>query len=370
MPSGTVPLVVLGLFVLAAHRHVAPASPGVVIHGFLQSPDSGPLRFVKTIGSDAGPISFTQIGVAAASASGVLAVVDNGNCQILLLRALTGSLIRKVGRCGDGPGEFRRLGSISFRDDDLLVYDVQRRDLVWIGQDGTEQRRMSIVRLEGSPAGATAVHVLDDTTLVAARYTFPEATPANDFASVRDLIAVVDARTGRLRRTLFPTPDPGWNNLFRLMNHAATCTSGVGDSFRLATMSMWDFGGAVFRGPFLTGPVPFHTTVKWMEPVTTRQAAPGVLPGAVAFNVVCSEMGLLLWAARRDLRVPGHVGTEGRIEFRTYDGRMLWSLDFGKQDSRFHERPIAAFRDRVWFRANNTDGFPHLVEFQILRRAQ
>jgi len=369
--SSPLPVVRSGFFPTQQFREPVPGSVPGPLHGAVAPPgDKGqqaspkpPLRLDRTIGTDVGPISFSQIGVAAASPSGLLAVVDNGACQIVLLNLKTGGFVRRIGRCGDGPGEFRRPGSIAFRGDSLLVYDVMRRDLVFIDDKGSEKRRWSVTRVPGTPGGATAVQFLEDTTLVIARYVFPQGQAPDESAqTIRDLLVVVDARNGVSMRTLLPVPTQGWRNEYRIMNHTAICSNSA-DGLHLVAMSMWEFGGAIFRGPSLQESIQFRTPLKWMEPVSTREVAPGVLPGAVAFNVVCSDDGVLLWAARRDLKVPGHVGTEGRMEFRSYEGRLVWTLDFGKADTLFHERPVAAYKDRIIFRANNSGAYPRLVEF-------
>lgn len=352
----------------------SPGADGLLNHflGNYSSSENRPsslrqsLPLVRTIGTDVGPISFTQVGVAATSPSGLLAVADNGNCQIVLVNLKNGGFVRRIGRCGDGPGEFRRPAAMSFRGNLLVVYDAQRRELVFLTEDGVEQHRWSLARVLGMPGAATTVHFLDDTTLVIGRYVFPEGLAPNESAQTgRDLLVVADARTGSVRKSFLSVPDLGWKNEFRLLNHTATCTSESGRGFYLATMSMWEFGGVVFRGSSLSELVEFKTRLGWMTPVTTTQVAPGVLPGSVAFNVVCNDDGILLWAARRDLKVPGHVGSEGHMEFRSYEGRLFWAIDFGKTDTLFHERPIAAYRDRVIFRANNSGSYPRLVEFVL-----
>ncbi len=54
---------------------------------------------------------------------GRAAVVDQGNTEILVFDR-DGSVLRKVGRVGDGPGEYRRISSIHRFEDELWIHDA------------------------------------------------------------------------------------------------------------------------------------------------------------------------------------------------------------------------------------------------------
>jgi len=79
---------------------------------------------------DRGPgAPFHEISDARVLSSGRIVLVDGGSRQLSFFGA-DGTLDRTVGREGDGPGEFRRIGSLTEGlDDTIAVYDPARRTL-------------------------------------------------------------------------------------------------------------------------------------------------------------------------------------------------------------------------------------------------
>ena len=83
------------------------------------------LEHTRSVGELEGPLAFSVINGLAVHPGGILAVIDWHECAIALLDVETLTLIRRVGRCGDGPGEFRMIQAVTFVGDSLFVADTQ-----------------------------------------------------------------------------------------------------------------------------------------------------------------------------------------------------------------------------------------------------
>ena len=127
----------------------------------------GSLRHVMSIGEAEGPLAFSDVPDAAAGPQGVLAVVDRGNCQIALVDS-AGTLLRRLGRCGKGPGELTTPMLVDFRADSLIIYDKAQGALLLWNLEGRETRRLALAPLPGA-AGIRNFAVLDDSTLAVAK---------------------------------------------------------------------------------------------------------------------------------------------------------------------------------------------------------
>lgn len=108
---------------------------------------------------------FTHIAVN----DSLMAVVDEPACQIMLLHRETGKLGARLGRCGDGPAEFKYIGGLAFSDDSLIVVDQSSHSVAVLDFNGVELRRVRVSRtgLGEGVLALTSLNVLDDSTWIA-----------------------------------------------------------------------------------------------------------------------------------------------------------------------------------------------------------
>ena len=159
-----------------------------------------PLHFelVRRFGTASGLLSFTGVGAIAVDGQGHLAVVDDGDCQIVVIAITTGLPVARLGKCGDGPGEFRKIRSLAYFDSHYVALDAASQSVIWMTDDGTETRRLRLqLYKEDGVSFVTRVDQVDDTTLVAN----VELNPTlGQSGGSQALIAVVDAKSGKTRR--------------------------------------------------------------------------------------------------------------------------------------------------------------------------
>lgn len=85
---------------------------------------------VLLIGKEGEPdYEFLRISTAVRTASGNIAVIDAS--EAIRVFGPTGVLLRKLGRKGEGPGEFRRIGDLFIAGDTLVAFDFALRRLTW-----------------------------------------------------------------------------------------------------------------------------------------------------------------------------------------------------------------------------------------------
>lgn len=104
---------------------------------------------IAEIGDLEGPLAFGHFGPASVSPDGSrLALVDEMTCEIALFEYVEGQFVldRRVGRCGEGPGEYRRIASISYDGDQLLVFDGESSRLTTISRSGEVTATRNIPR--------------------------------------------------------------------------------------------------------------------------------------------------------------------------------------------------------------------------------
>lgn len=137
-------------------------------------------------------------GSRAISHSGRIALEEASECRVTVLDLTSGDLLYRVGKCGEGPGEFRAIASVFFDGDTLSVIDGVLDRLTTIAPDGRVLAMQSWKAIWGdlsvSPSG---VELLNDTLLLA----------LNRRATRSDMqILLLDRRTHRLVQGFLPQP--------------------------------------------------------------------------------------------------------------------------------------------------------------------
>ena len=111
------------------------------------------------IGALTGPAEyqFAQVVAAVRLGSGNIVVADRGASE---LRGYdpSGAFLWRMGRFGEGPGEFESLDFIGTTvGDSLVAYDASLMRVQVFGPDGKVARTLRVSLAEGGPAGETAV---------------------------------------------------------------------------------------------------------------------------------------------------------------------------------------------------------------------
>jgi hypothetical protein len=117
------------------------------------SAQSGQVRAGLRIGSVDGPDALTRIGGVLVADDGRIFVLQSQEQHVKVFDA-RGRLVRKVGRKGEGPGEFRNPVSITLQRDTLWVVDDGLRRITAFHADDFRHLETRHVPLDNRPPGA------------------------------------------------------------------------------------------------------------------------------------------------------------------------------------------------------------------------
>jgi len=339
-------------------------------------PGTHVLEFVRSFGTATGPLSFSIIGDIAVSRSGLLAATDAATCQVLLLNLADGALVDRIGGCGDGPGEFRRIRGLAFLGDTLVAFETSTLSLHVVTLDGTEVRRVSLASAKPVGADIQDIDALDsENVLVALAHLPSEATSevrrgdgALNPDDSADLLRIVNAATGKPRVSFLQNVPASSSNPGNVSTGVEACGYQDTNGIRVAAKNQWRFEGVIFGGlaPEVVGHFVTPTVAQAPSPLPPPQA--GVFPAPISSNVVCTSLGPLFWELHGDRYAQPLVLDGGRIELRDYAGHPILVADFSEADTVFHGRPAAALGTRVFFKANMNMDVPQILEFRIRPR--
>jgi 6-bladed beta-propeller len=119
------------------------------------------------IGHDGSVATFGRVAGARRRADGMLAVVDGMTHEIIVVDSL-GTVVRRIGRQGAGPGEFARPPVVAWSDDGtLLAFDPGSIRISSFDLDGSLVREQSLAGLFGEVlVGNGAWRIASDGTLI------------------------------------------------------------------------------------------------------------------------------------------------------------------------------------------------------------
>lgn len=313
---------------------------------------------LREYGSLSGEISLGAPIDAAVLADGSLVVADLHACTLTVIARPEGRLRHKLGRCGDGPGEFRMIRIIDTFGDSIFVYDQGHGAVVVLDDTGHEARRVPLGVVGGRRVTLSHLAVLDDSTLVV-------ATEAADHASV----ALVDSRTGVFRRSLLDAPpiamrSDGW------IRHMAACVEPGSRSPTIVATSEWALEGVGFVSD--TGEERFHFLTSLDLPPTLTSGGTWV-PGPARVDVACGRSLALYRVVTvdpddftgdiADIRASSVI-----LEARAYSGALLmrWSV---VDTASVLRGPMGAFRgDTVFLLAERVRPYPIVSEIVLRPR--
>lgn len=332
------------------------------LHPIAHAPASeAVLEFVGSRGTAAGIHAFGMIGPVAVSQRGILAAFDYSSCRVFLWSLSESKALAPIGRCGDGPGEFRQVTAMTFVGDTLVTYASQTQWLQFVSDQGIEYRRLTLPKQFGPTAVIQNLAFIAPGVFAASIARVPGDLPA---ALGSRLLVTFTTDSARILASAVENSRIAMQNPATIMTGLEMCGWYDGS---VAVLSQWSFEGGTFQGSSLRPRFHFDSPLNWEKPIE-RTAPPSHLPGAFASAVACGGFGAVFWklSGDRSERPPKPNG--GHIEFRRYDGATLLAFDFSASDSLFFERPIAAYSDRIFFRANRYLEFPRILEFRLRKR--
>lgn len=319
------------------------------------------LRYVSEYGSGDGPIAFGLPIAATALSDGSLAVADLFECSVSIIARPAGELQSRIGGCGDGPGEFRQIRTITSVADSLVVYDQGTNAIVVLDLMGQEVRRIRSHPSETSVTAISHLEILDDSTFIV-------ATEAVFDAAVLEM----DRRTGEFGRRLWEAPTiarrAGPSGFIR---HLAACVGRTGESAMVVGMNEWALEG-VGRDA-ASGEERFHFLTWPLVPPRTNSNGTWV-PGLTSADVRCGSSGALFRVTTPGppAELVGNVTSwragEVILEARDYDGELLMRRTL-RDSSSLARASLGAFRgDTVFLLAQSIRPWPVVAEYVLKRR--
>ena len=121
-------------------------------------------QLVEDLRLDANAEDFSMIGRLYVGPQQEIVVPEPQDMRFRLYDS-TGTLVARIGRRGEGPGEFQHLGSVFWAADTMIAYDARQDRVTYLLADGT------LVRTEGVPfrapnwGGGSGFHAFDPTAV-------------------------------------------------------------------------------------------------------------------------------------------------------------------------------------------------------------
>lgn len=316
----------------------------------------------RMVGQLEGPLAFSLIGDLAIHPAGILAIVDLQACEIAILELERLTLLRRFGRCGDGPGEFRFIQDITFVGDSLFVFDQRTRQIIVLDMEGNEGRRMRPPVLGQPPVLLlTDMSAVNDSTVLVGLALMP-ASGESRYPGESDhlLLAFMDVRTGAIGARFYRDSELSIANRNNAIRGVSACAAPTTPHL-IATLNRWEFAGTFHNPPDTAATAQFRSEVDWIVPHETEPGEwiwPGV--GSVAcaadvalFSYLGSESEPRRW-------------TRGHVELRRYDGSLLYQRTLTDADSVFFGRG-AGLRGRFYLASNSVFDYPVIHEIVIRR---
>lgn len=274
--------------------------------------------FIREYGSLSGDDSFGMPWAAVVRDDGSLVVADILDpCILTVIDRPSGVVREKLGRCGEGPGEFKMIMALATDADSLYVYDQELGIVIVLDPDGIETRRFTVEGVGGPLNTVDDLALLDDSTMLVARSQVGRAS-----------VESVDRGTGRLRRVWFETPEDA--ELAEVIRHLSACARPGTGPGAIVAMNEWVFEGVGVSPDTGEERLHFHTSFADLRddgdgPSSTRVRCGasmavfrGTTPGPMEDlgNVVTSRAGVVVLEAREydgTLRMRAIVEDEGSL---------------------------------------------------------
>lgn len=324
------------------------------------------LELVGEYGESEDGLVFGQIADLAVSESGRLAVADPMSCLVWIIRIQADSW-DTLGRCGDGPGEFRSPVAVAFLGDTLFVFDSQRMTVSRLAPGGEELSRMRLDLPSLGAMGVSDLFVDPSVGIVAGLHLLP-----NGLGSEHHQLVVFDAEDGKIVSRGLTVPRLAQSTRRQMIRYGALCGRVGSDGLPMVvTANTWAPQVVGIRGNSFEELFSIKLPIEWAiaredpdRPGEWRNMAP--LP-----SIECGE---------------DYIVVSYRRQARSEDGRtrissaVLVVLDrMGRTRAVIEEAyppevsqallmiPEASIGDRVFFLANGLREYPVVREYRLVR---
>lgn len=346
----------------------------VVNHGPNEWADSGGWRLELErviVSADSGPAMFsTQRNVAAAS-SGEVVLIDSKPTVIKVFSS-DGAFIRRIGREGSGPGEYKASVDLAIIGDTVVVSDRQNVRIVLFGIDGTYLRSVPGTRgrmwrattsdgriqldtrlaaREGTPedyyAGSGVRRIRTDGSVADSFFYPPQAEPRG-WSDARGSVFIPLAPDRE--KTLNANGELIWGDqgVYRLM-----VTADGRDTVRVieAPAPAVSISDSVRRAELAK----VFTYAPWVAEIATVNDIPEVYP---VWSEVYADMIGNLWVLRRNPSGPGSV-----LDVFAPDGRLRGSIAAPFETLLFSYWTA----DRIYRIGQNENDVPQVEVWRVVR---
>jgi hypothetical protein len=300
---------------------------------------TGRFRFLGFVTTPDGELATERIAaMATTDRPGEIAIADLPDCQVLVVDVRGPRLVRRVGSCGEGPGEFGFVAGVATSHDTLFAFDPGRRQVTAIGPDGTELGRKVLTDLLPEAFGTFEWNAkVSDTEYLVTRSVGAES--GTDPADWRTPVTLIDLQPDTVRVRPLPV------QIAALAEQHARETDNSrpallracvqpGRSDSAARHFIVNHGLGVESVVLDTGLRPLvhtRTPLDWMTPVVDSGGR--LVLGAKRWYVACGATFYALGYRAFEGRDERGTDTHGYVEVRRYDGRLLAAQRWEASDS-------------------------------------
>jgi hypothetical protein len=299
----------------------------------------GRFRFLGFVTNPEGELGTERISaMSVTDRPGEIVVADLPGCQVLVVDVRGPVLVRKVGGCGEGPGEFGFIAGVAASHDTLFAFDPGRRQVTVIGPDGKELRRSALTdRLPEAFGTFEWNAMVSRSEYLVTRSVGPTtgATPADwrspvvlidlqdDTATVRPLPVQISVLAEHHARGT----ENGRPSLLRACVQPGRAESGA----RHFVVNHGLGVESVVLDTDLRPVLHTRSTLDWMTPVVDTGGR--LVPDASRWYVACGPTSYALGYRAFEGRDERGVDVRGYAEVRRYDGSLVAAHHWRAADS-------------------------------------
>lgn len=307
--------------------------PGVEVVADSQQ-SRGTFEFLGYLTTTEGSSATERISaLSSAGSDGAVLVADLPTCRVLEFQISTRALVRELGQCGEGPGEFSFIGGVGGAGDTIVVYDAGRREFSVFAASDDMIRRVSLLDRLPERFGAFEWNGI----LPSGAHLLTRAASASEDGGVLDWRKPLVAARLRGDSTVLESINLGIAPLAEesarrtsgrppiLRACAANTGAGGSDGYLVATHGLG--AEAVVLSSGMRPRVHTWTNIRWLE--ATLDSVGRLRLGADRWYVACGvDMFALGYRSFEGSDERGE-DTRGHLQVRTYDGSLVASAHWG-----------------------------------------
>lgn len=273
----------------------------------------------------------SQISTARLGPDRTLGVVDLRTCQVILYRlgADAAPETERLGRCGEGPGEFRGITDILIEPDTVVVVDHDQQILTFLPRRGGTPRLLELRDLAEQGWRAFEILRTDGAVILAAG-----VLPGAGLHATSGFLRVIDRGDASQISEFAPDPPAAGANVSQLPRRVSACLDAGSGSVFIA--NRWRMERVILSGDGQRVLRRLITPGSWVLDVV-RDDRPGAVPAAYV-RLACGDGDALFqWRTRAE----GGGVDRYHTELITSDGSTAWSST-GREPESPHPAAMSA----------------------------